>query len=195
MSRRFTKRRRRGAALIEFAVTLPLLVLILFATIEACSMVYLQQSLKIAAYVLLAAGLLMIVAFSKNDTKNPFKRIFGSLGTLYGITGYASDILSYSRILALMLSSAVVGMVMNMLAGMVLKTGVWWQTLLTFPFALLIYLAGHVFNLVMSLLSAYVHASRLQYIEFYGKFYEGGGYPFRPLALGTKYYKVETDTH
>jgi len=50
MRRRFAPHRRRGAALVEFAVTLPLLVLILFATIEACSMVYLQQSLKIAAY-------------------------------------------------------------------------------------------------------------------------------------------------
>lgn len=148
-------------------------------------------ALKIAAYVLLALGLALILAFSKNETKNPLKRLFGGVASLYGITSYASDILSYSRILALMLSSAVVGMVMNMLAGMVMNTSSVLSAIISIPFSLLIYLAGHVFNLVMGLLSAYVHASRLQYIEFYGKFYEGGGYAFRPLSLQTKYYNVE----
>ena len=56
-----------------------------------------------------------------------------------------------------------------------------------FFFSILIYIVGHVFNLAMGLLSAYVHDSRLQYIEFFGKFYEGGGYEFKPLTLNLKY--------
>ncbi|NMA06552.1 MAG: hypothetical protein GX928_02400, partial [Ruminococcaceae bacterium] len=56
---------------------------------------------------------------------------------------------------------------------------------------ILIYIIGHVFNLALSLLSAYVHDSRLQYLEFFGKFYEGGGYAFTPLSTDTKYVSVE----
>ncbi len=148
-------------------------------------------ALKIVSYAFIGIGLVLILAFSKHSSKNPIKRICGGVGSLYGITSYMSDILSYSRILALMLSSAVVGMVMNMLAGMVMNTGSVLSAIITIPFSVLIYLVGHVFNIVMSLLSAYVHASRLQYIEFYGKFYEGGGYAFQPLSLQTKYYNVQ----
>ncbi|MEA4912580.1 MAG: V-type ATP synthase subunit I [Oscillospiraceae bacterium] len=132
-----------------------------------------------------------IALMAKRGTKNPIARLGGGLLALYNITGYASDILSYSRILALMLSSGVVAMVMNMLAGMVQGSGgPWYVMALRFIPALAIYIAGHVFNLAMGLLSAYVHASRLQYIEFYGKFYEGGGYKFVPLSADSKYTAV-----
>ncbi len=143
-------------------------------------------ALNTVAMVVCGIGLLLVLAFSKNDTKNPFKRVFGGITSLYGVTGYMSDILSYSRILALMLSSGVVGMVMNMLAGMVQGS------VIGFVFSILIYIAGHAFNLVMGLLSAYVHTSRLQYIEFFGKFYEGGGYAFVPLSVKSSY-TVVTD--
>jgi V/A-type H+-transporting ATPase subunit I len=94
-----------------------------------------------------------------------------------------SDVLSYSRILALALSSAVIAMVMNMLGGMVFGT----IPVLGVILAIIIYILGHTFNLGMGLLSAYVHDSRLQYIEFFGKFYDGGGYEFKPLSLNLKY--------
>lgn len=104
-------------------------------------------------------------------------KITGGLLGLYDISSYVSDILSYSRILALSLATAVIAYVMNLLAGMVSGS------VIGFIFAILIYLVGHAFNLVMSLLSAYVHDSRLQYIEFFSKFYEGGGYAFKPLSI------------
>lgn len=126
---------------------------------------------------ILGAGTILLTA---GRHKKGIGKVTGGLLGLYNITSFLSDILSYSRIFALCLSSGVVAMVMNMLAGMV-QGSVW-----TFPFSLLIYLIGHVFNLAMSLLSAYVHDSRLQYIEFFNKFYEGGGKPFRPLALRTQ---------
>ena len=82
-----------------------------------------------------------------------------------------SDILSYSRILALSMSSGVIALVMNLLAQMVqgdLSTFSF-MTIIKLLMAMVFYFVGHVFNLAMGLLSAYVHASRLQYIEFFGK--------------------------
>jgi V/A-type H+-transporting ATPase subunit I len=128
---------------------------------------------------IIGAGL--IAVFGGRKSKNIFGKLFGGILGLYNITGYMSDILSYSRILALILSSAVIGSVMNMLAGMVQGSPI------GFFFSILIYIVGHVFNLAMGLLSAYVHDSRLQYIEFFGKFYEGGGYEFKPLTLNLKF--------
>ena len=72
-------------------------------------------------------------------------------------------------------------MVMNLLASMVQGS------VIGYFFSFLIYIVGHAFNLVLGLLSAYVHDSRLQYIEFFGKFYDGGGYAFDPLSADTKY--------
>ncbi|MEG0509141.1 MAG: V-type ATPase 116kDa subunit family protein, partial [Eubacterium sp.] len=86
----------------------------------------------------------------------------------------------YSRILALSLATGVIAMVMNLLAGMIQGS------VIGFILSLAIYLVGHTFNIAMSLLSAYVHDSRLQYIEFFNKFYDGGGYEFTPLAIRTK---------
>ncbi len=143
-------------------------------------------ALKLVSYIALGLGGVLLLCFAKFETKNPLIRVFGGVAKLYDITGFMSDILSYSRILALMMSSGVVGMVMNMLAGMVQGSAVGWF------FSLLIYLVGHIFNLAMGLLSAYVHASRLQYIEFYGKFYDGGGYAFEPLAVQPRYTEVRT---
>ncbi|MEG1557497.1 MAG: V-type ATP synthase subunit I [Oscillospiraceae bacterium] len=122
----------------------------------------------------------MLVFLSKPN-KNIFKRIIGGLGSIYNITGFFSDILSYSRIMALMLSSGIMAMVMNMLAGMLQGNPI------GFAVSIFVYLFGHVFNLAMGLLSAYVHSSRLQFLEFYGKFYDGGGYEFKPLSPAARY--------
>ena len=85
--------------------------------------------------------------------------------------------------MALAMSSAAVAMVMNTLAQMVGGNPV------GMIFSALIFMVGHLFNLVLGLLSAYVHDSRLQYIEFFGKFFEGGGVDFKPLSIETKYVK------
>ncbi len=134
------------------------------------------------------AGAAIIVLFAGRSSKNPVARIGSGLYALYGVTGYLGDIMSYSRVLALALTSAIIGQVMNQLAGMV-QGDAWWGILAAIP----IYLVGHIFNLVMGLLSAYVHTSRLQFIEFYTKFYEGAGYEFRPLSIQLKYIDVVTD--
>ena len=134
-----------------------------------------------------------IILMGGRSAKGIAGRIGGGLMSLYNmLAGMLSDILSYCRILALMLSSGIVAMVMNILAGMVMPkagSGIV-GIILGLVFGIAIYVVGHLFNLVLSLLSAYVHDSRLQYLEFFGKFYDGGGYKFEPLAPKTKYTEV-----
>ncbi len=132
---------------------------------------------------LVLLGLAFIVFLSGRGNKNPLTWAMKGLGGLYGATSYLSDILSYSRLLALMLSGAVIGSTMNQLAGMV--SGAFFGVGIIF--SILIIIVGHLFNFAMSLLSAYVHGGRLQYLEFYGKFYEGGGIAFEPLAYQLNY--------
>lgn len=131
--------------------------------------------------VLALIGVAIILLTAGRGNKNIFGRIGKGFSSLYGVTGYMSDILSYSRLLALGLSTSVVSYVMNLLAGMLQSN------IIGAFFSIFVYLFGHSFNIVMGLLSAYVHDSRLQYIEFFGKFYEGGGYAFEPLSLRLKY--------
>lgn len=130
-------------------------------------------------------GAMVILLTAGRDRPNIFGKITGGLLGLYDISSYLSDILSYSRILALSLATGVIGMVMNLLAHMVAVNPIGWIA------AIFIYLIGHVFNLAMSLLSAYVHDSRLQYIEFFNRFYQGGGIPFKPLSIQSKYVNVK----
>lgn len=137
--------------------------------------------LTIISLILVGIGVLLILTLSGRDKKGVFSKITSGLGGIYNSTGYLSDLLSYSRILALSLSSAVIATTMNLLAGLVQGS------FIGIIFSVVIYIVGHTFNFAMGLLSAYVHDSRLQYIEFFGKFYEGGGVMYEPLSLKTKY--------
>lgn len=132
---------------------------------------------------LIGLGVVFIVFLSGRGSKNAFGWILKGFGGIYGATSYLSDLLSYSRLLALALSGGVIAFTMNLLAGMIAPAlyGV------GIIFAILIIIVGHVFNFAMSLLSAYVHGGRLQYLEFYGKFFQGGGYAFKPLGYHLDY--------
>lgn len=142
-------------------------------------------SLSTVGTILAVVGATVVLFTAGRKKKGVVGKIVGGLGGLYGITGYFSDILSYSRILALSLATGVVGMVMNLLAGMVQGS------VIGFIISLVIYIVGHIFNLALGLLSAYVHSCRLQYIEFYSKFYEGGGVLFRPFRIRTNYINLK----
>src|SRR5690554_381922 len=121
-------------------------------------------------------GVLLVLVFAGND-KGILGAISGKLGGLYGTINQLFDILSYSRLLALALSTAVIAFTFNTLAGML--AGSFFGVILS----IFIYLVGHIFNMAMGLLSTYIHDSRLQYVEFYGQFFDGGGIYFKPLAL------------
>jgi V/A-type H+-transporting ATPase subunit I len=106
---------------------------------------------------------------------------------LYGMIGYGSDFLSYTRLAALGLASLYVGDAMNRLTE--LAAGIPYVGIV---FAVLIFVVGHVFNVVINLLGAFVHPTRLQFVEFFGKFYEGGGRNFAPFALRTRLLVLHT---
>ena len=106
------------------------------------------------------------------------------LWNLYNITRYLSDVLSYARLLGLCLAGAVIAQVFNTIATMP-GSGV----IGAIAFIVIV-LAAHVFNFLVSALGAFVHAIRLQYVEFFSKFYEGGGTPFKPFMNNTKYVKI-----
>lgn len=126
-------------------------------------------------------GLVGIVLFAARDAAGWGGRIAGGLYSVYGISSWVGDIVSYSRLMALGLSGAFIGLAFNMIAGMI---GSAWYLL---PFAAIIFLVGHGFNLFLSALGAYVHSLRLIYVEFFGKFYSGGGKAFKKLKREPKY--------
>lgn len=131
--------------------------------------------------VVAGIGAVGLVLTQGRHKKNIFQKILSGIGSLYDITSYLSDILSYSRLLALGLATGVIATVVNTMCRLA-GGNVFALTLAAVGFV-----AGHVFNLAINTLGAYVHASRLQYVEFFGKFYEGGGEPFRPLRRRPKY--------
>lgn len=127
------------------------------------------------------AGAVLILCLNGYGRKNIFSRIMGGLGGLYGLINYASDLLSYSRILALGLVAGVIAKVINLIT-MLGATGA-----VGFVFMIIILLVGHALNLAINVLGTFVHTSRLQYIEFFGKFYEDGGKPFEPATAADRY--------
>ncbi len=135
---------------------------------------------EIGKYMMIV-GMAMIVLFAARDSKNWGGRIAGGLYELYGISSWVGDFVSYSRLMALGLSGGFIAMAFNMMAGMI---GTAWYLI---PFSIIIFLFGHVFNMFLSVLSAYVHALRLTYVEFFGKFFDGGGKPLKRMKKEPKY--------
>ena len=134
-----------------------------------------------------AVGLVGVVLTSGRESRNWGKRILKGLYGAYGITSYLSDILSYSRLLALGLATSVISTVFNKMGSML------GDSIPGIILFILVFVIGHALNLAINAMGAYVHTNRLQFVEFFGKFYEGGGRKFSPFAEHTKYYKVKED--
>lgn len=137
---------------------------------------------KIGTYVAIV-GFVMIVVGGAWGKKKPVGMIGGAFGSVYGAINIVSDLLSYSRLFGLGLTTGVIGLVMNKLGIIIVDMlgPVGWVI------AIIIFVGGHIFNLAINLLGAYVHDSRLQYIEFFGRFYDGSGHAFKPLGNDLKY--------
>ncbi|MCK5129000.1 MAG: V-type ATP synthase subunit I [Clostridiales bacterium] len=133
--------------------------------------------------VMLFAGLGGIIVLGGHGKKG-LGRIFGGLSSLSEITGYMSDILSYSRLFGLGLATGVIGMVVNTMAGMLTGSVFGWI------FAGVVFVGVHLFNIAINALGAYVHSSRLQYVEYFGKFFEDGGRDFKPFKISARYHEV-----
>lgn len=126
----------------------------------------------------ITAGVTLVIAMiAAGRHEKFFGKLSKGFGTLYGIINYMSDILSYARLYGLMLSGAVIAQIVSQYAvGFITGGGV------LAVLGVLLMLVGHVFNLAIGLLGAYIHDARLQYVEFYGRFYEGEGELFVPLG-------------
>lgn len=137
----------------------------------------------IAKYATFAGMILILLTHGRSE-----KGIGGKLGaglySLYGITGYVGDLVSYTRLAALGLATGFIGSAFNLMIGML------GNPIAKILAGSLIFVVGHLFNLFINALGAYVHTCRLQYLEYFNKFYEGGGKTFRPLKFSSKYVKV-----
>lgn len=126
-------------------------------------------------------GVVLIILTGGRSSKSIGGKIGGGLYAFYNVvSGYLSDILSYSRLLALGLVTGIIGNVINMM-GTLPESKITKAVLLIVVFAI-----GHTINFGINIIGAYVHTNRLQYVEFFSRFYEGGGKKFRPFKANTK---------
>jgi len=138
-----------------------------------------------AGLYITAAGAILVIFTAGRKEKNILMRPIKGLLGLYGLVNFGSDIISYARILAIALSGTVLAQVFNILATFSRAPAF---VCIGTP---LILIVGHILNLALSALSAFVHTSRLQYVEFFGKFYEDGGRPYLPAVPSGKYTTIE----
>ena len=132
--------------------------------------------------IVLYVGLAMVVVGSGWSAKG-FGKVTAIFGSVYNhVTGYFGDILSYSRLMTLMLAGSVIASVFNTLGAIPGNV----------VFFLIVSALGNGLNFALNMLSCYVHDLRLQCLEYFGKFYQDGGKPFEPLAINTKYVDIQS---
>ena len=134
------------------------------------------------------ATALFLVGTQGRSKKNVILRIFSGLYSLYGITSYLGDVLSYSRLFALGLTTTIIAMLGRTIAGLFGSSPYFGWIIW-----IVIFIGFTIFNILMSGLGAFVHSARLNYVEFFTKFYENGGKPFQPFHYKTKYIKFTED--
>ena len=152
-----------------------------------------QAPVKYVGIGLAALGLLLLIVFG-GRAKKGIGRVIGGFGKLYDITGFLSDVLSYSRVFALGLATGAMGSAFNLVAGIArdmlggipVVGGV-----ISFIVAGLLLAVLHLFSIAMNALGAFIHCARLQFIEYYNRFYTPGGKLFKPLGINTKYNNVK----
>jgi V/A-type H+-transporting ATPase subunit I len=162
------------------------LLLVGLAVLVVSQLVVKSQALFIIGVALCVLAALGIVFLPVIESKrHRVKGLLKGLYALYGATGYIGDLVSYSRLMALGIAGASIAVAFNTIVG-------------SLPFAarvtlgVLLSIALHALNLFLSMLGAYVHGIRLQYVEFFGKFYSGGGRKFSPFKAAEKHiYLIE----
>ncbi len=166
------------------------MIFLLGLVLMGCSMTgYLPSAWVLPSKIVAIGGALLLVATQGREKKGIAGKLFSGVLSLYNVTGFLGDVLSYSRLLALGLGSAAVGMVINLLANLVAGT-----PYIGIFLAVLIFVLGHTFSIVVNLLGAFIHSLRLQYVEFFGKFYNATGKDFTPLCNAAQYSRIQEDS-
>ncbi|MDE6967573.1 MAG: hypothetical protein K2P12_02850, partial [Clostridia bacterium] len=142
-----------------------------------------NNGVKYTGIAMLAVGLLGLMVAGGLHKKG-VKIVSGAFGNLYSIINFFSDLLSYTRLFGLGLATGVIAMVFNQIAMVMIDI----LPIVGYVVAIFLLLVGHLFNIAINTLGAYVHNSRLQFVEFFGKFYEGGGRLFVPLGSVMRHY-------
>ena len=141
---------------------------------------------KTIAIVLMIFGMVVIVLTNGRGAGSKAAELGQGAYALYGITSYVGDLVSYTRLMALGLAGGSLAGAFNMIIGLFSS-----NIVALILFGPLLFVFGHIFNLALSLLGAYVHTCRLQYVEYFGKFYEGGGRAFTPFKAEEKYINLK----
>lgn len=180
---------KEGKKLDAFLDTVPVYLTVLgVAPLAAGILTNVPSALKTIGTYMMMAGVILLVLTSGRHSKSVFGKFFGGIYALYNTaTGYLSDILSYSRLLALGLATGSIASVINLIGTMPENTAVKAVLLIV------VFIVGHTANLAINLLGAYVHTDRLQFVELFSKFYTGGGREFAPLTTNTKYIKFKEE--
>ena len=144
------------------------------------SMVLGVDAVKVAGTVILIIGVLALF-YGGTRGKKGIGKVTAIFGLIYNeLTGWFGDLLSYSRIMALMLAGAVIAQVFNTIGAM-------FGNVILF---IIVFIIGHALNFGLNLLGCYVHDLRLQCLEYFGKFYTDGGKAFKPLKINSKYFEI-----
>ncbi|MBR3421183.1 MAG: V-type ATP synthase subunit I [Ruminococcus sp.] len=180
---------RDGRKLDAIFDAVPIYLIILgVAPLGAGILTDVPSTLKTVGGYMLIAGVVLLVLTAGRSSKNIFGKLFGGLYALYNTaTGWLSDILSYSRLLALGLATGSIASVINLIGTMPENK------VIKLVLLIVVFVIGHTANLAINLLGAYVHTDRLQFVELFSKFYTGGGREFEPLTVNTKYLKFKEE--
>ena len=166
------------------------LIILGVAPLAAGILTQVPDFLKPIGTYMLIAGVIMLVLTAGRTSKSIFGKFFGGLYALYNTaTGYLSDILSYSRLLALGLATGSIAGVINLIGTMPENK------IVKLILLVVVFIVGHTANLAINLLGAYVHTDRLQFVELFSKFYTGGGREFQPFTVNTKYIKFKEENN
>ncbi|MDU4208419.1 V-type ATP synthase subunit I [Finegoldia magna] len=141
-------------------------------------------ALTIAKWIAIASAV-GIVLTAGRDAKSIGGKLGSGLYSLYGISGWIGDFVSYMRLMALGLSGAYIAVAINMIVKMMAGSSI-----IGFIFGLIVFVVFQAFNAFLSYLSAYVHSARLIFVEMFNKFYEGGGVPFKKLITESEYFNI-----
>lgn len=168
---------------------LPIYLIVLgIAPVGAGMFVNVSEPFRTIGLYMLIAGVIILVLTAGRTSKSIFGKFFGGLYALYNTaTGYFGDILSYSRLLALGLATGSIASVINLIGTMPENK------IVKLIVLMIVFVVGHIANLAINLLGAYVHTDRLQFVELFSKFYTGGGREFSPLTVNTKYIKFKEE--